>query len=198
MKQMSFCEDDCEISSTFACSSAVVENVRPTTSGTPTIPGPPTVMSATSRIAVSALTPPPLLRPCGVIFVPDALGREAVADPHGNACLFHGTQRFRMQHLGAEIGELGRFAVGNFGNRARLGHEARIGGEHAVHVRPDDDFIGIERRAQDRRGIVGAAAAERGENAVGGRADEAGRPRESRRDRASGAAASRKDSACGP
>ena len=42
MKQMSFCEDDCEISSTFACTSAVVENVRPTTSGTPTMPGPPT------------------------------------------------------------------------------------------------------------------------------------------------------------
>src|SRR5215472_10044857 len=61
MKQMSFCEEDCEISSTSARSSAVVEKVRPTTSVTPTIPGPPTLISATSRIAVNALTPPPIL-----------------------------------------------------------------------------------------------------------------------------------------
>jgi hypothetical protein len=63
----SFCEDDCEISSTFARISAVVENVRPTTSGNPTIPGPPTLISVTSRIAVSAFTPPPMMRP-SVVF----------------------------------------------------------------------------------------------------------------------------------
>ncbi len=74
MKQISFCEEDCEISSTFARNSAVVENVRPTTSGTPTIPGPPTLISATSRIAVNAFTPPPMLRPCREIFVPVCIG----------------------------------------------------------------------------------------------------------------------------
>src|SRR6266403_968278 len=66
MKQISFCEDDCEMRSTFARTSAVVENVRPNTSGTPTIPGPPTLINVTSRIAVSAFTPPPMLRPSGV------------------------------------------------------------------------------------------------------------------------------------
>src|SRR2546421_4181764 len=52
MKQMSFCEEDCEIRRTLARTSAVVENVRPTTSGNPTIPGPPTLINVTSRMAV--------------------------------------------------------------------------------------------------------------------------------------------------
>jgi hypothetical protein len=33
-------------------------------------------MSATSRIAVSAFTPPPMLRPCWVIFVPGFSGAK--------------------------------------------------------------------------------------------------------------------------
>jgi len=76
IKQISFCEDDCEINKTFARTSAVVENVLPKTSGNPTIPGPPTLMSVTSRMAVSALTPPPMLRPSGVIFVPSRSGEK--------------------------------------------------------------------------------------------------------------------------
>src|SRR5437016_3777544 len=73
-RQMSFWEDDCEISSTLARTAAVVAKVRPSTSGTPTIPGPPTVISATSLIAVSALTPPLFGGPAGVIFVPGRSG----------------------------------------------------------------------------------------------------------------------------
>ena len=55
-RQMSFCDDDCEISSTSARSDVVVSNVRPRTCGTLAIPGPPTVIRATSLIAVSAMT----------------------------------------------------------------------------------------------------------------------------------------------
>src|SRR5260370_1016672 len=40
------------------------------------IPGPPTLISVTSRIAVSAFTPPPILRPSGVIFVPGRCGAK--------------------------------------------------------------------------------------------------------------------------
>src|SRR6202041_1408455 len=76
IKQISFCEDDCEISRTLARTFAVVENVRPTTSGRPTIPGPPSAMRDASLIAVSAFAPPPLLRPCGVIFVPGFSGAK--------------------------------------------------------------------------------------------------------------------------
>src|SRR5277367_1447796 len=78
MKQISFCEEDCEISRTFARTLAVVENVRPTTSGRPTIPGPPTAMSETSRMAVSALTPALEAWPCGVIFVPGCSGSKVL------------------------------------------------------------------------------------------------------------------------
>ena len=46
-----------------------------------------------------------------------------------------------MQHFRAEIGELGGFAIGNFRNGARVGNQARIGGEHAIHVGPDDHFV---------------------------------------------------------
>src|SRR5580698_10938846 len=74
MKQITFCDEDCEISTTFARTLEVVENVWPTTSGRPTIPGPPTAMSETSRMAVSAFTPALELRPCGVILVPGCSG----------------------------------------------------------------------------------------------------------------------------
>ena len=79
-----------------------------------------------------------------------------------------------MQHFCAEMGELGSFAIGNFRNSARAGNEARIGGEHAIHVGPDDHFVGCERTAQNRGGIIGAAAAERGEHTFSCGADKSG------------------------
>ena len=63
-------------------------------------------------------------------------------------------------------------------------HDARIGGEHAVHVGPDLDLVHVEARAEDRRRIVRAAAAERRRHAVGGRADEAAQHRHLARPRA--------------
>ena len=77
-RQMSFCEDDCEISRTLARTAAVVAKVRPKTSGTPTIPGPPTEMNATSLIAVSPFTPPSVKGPVGVIRVPGRSGENVL------------------------------------------------------------------------------------------------------------------------
>lgn len=56
-RQMRFCEDDCEMRSTSARMAEVVLNIRPNTSGTPTNPGPPTVINVRLPIAVSALPP---------------------------------------------------------------------------------------------------------------------------------------------
>ena len=53
------------------------------------------------------------------------------------------------------------------------GHEPRIGAQHAVDVRPDDDLAGIEQRAEDRGGVVAAVAAERGLQPVRVGGDEA-------------------------
>ena len=50
-------------------------------------------------------------------------------------------------------------------HRMRVGNEIRIAGEHAVHVGPDFDFFGVDRRAHERRRKIGPAAAERGGNA---------------------------------
>src|SRR5271155_2279672 len=135
MKQISFCEEDCEINKTFARAFDVVEKVRPTTSGTPTIPGPPTVISVTSFTAVSALTPPPLLLPCGVILVP----------------VRSGSKRFGVQHFGAKVCQLRGFAIRDLRNRACVRHKTRVRRQDAVHIRPNDDFIRIQRRAQYRR-----------------------------------------------
>src|SRR6266536_1258164 len=66
---MSFCEDDCEMSRMLARTLAVAANVLAITSGTPTIPGPPTVIRFASFMAVIALTPLPLGCPDQVIFV---------------------------------------------------------------------------------------------------------------------------------
>ena len=168
---MSFCEDDCEISSTLACTSAVVEKVRPTTSGTPTIPGPPTVMSATSRIAVSAFTPPPLLRPLRRDLRARSLRARSCCESRrecrpatpraasSDAALWRRSRRARW------------LRDRKFREWCALRHQPRVGGEHAVHVGPDDDFIRVESRAENRRRIVRAAAPERRQNTVLGRAD---------------------------
>src|SRR2546425_13229397 len=77
-RQMSFWEDDCEISSTLARTAAVVAKVRPNTSGTPTIPEPPTVNNATSLFTQHALTAPLFEEPVAVIFVPDRSGGDVL------------------------------------------------------------------------------------------------------------------------
>jgi len=71
-------------------------------------------------------------------------------------------QRFGMQNLGAEIGEVGGFEIGNFGNRACVGNELWIAREDAVDISPDDDFIGVDGSAENRGGIIGTSARLRG------------------------------------
>ena len=92
-------------------------------------------------------------------FCAGPFGREAVANPDGHAGGGDRAQGVRVQHFRAEVGELGGFVVGNFRDGARFGNQARVGGLHAVHVGPDDGFVRAERSAQNRGGIVGAAAA---------------------------------------
>ena len=56
----------------------------------------------------------------------------------------------------------------------RIGHAARIGGQHAVDVGPDHDLLGIQQRAEDRAGEVAAVPPERGLQAGAVAGDEAG------------------------
>jgi len=91
--------------------------------------------------------------------------------PHDRA------KRLRMQNLGSEIGEFGRLAIGDFGNRARLGHEPGIGGQQALHIAPNNHFVGVDGGSQYGCGIIGAAAAERSQDFFFAGADETGHHR---------------------
>ena len=63
-----------------------------------------------------------------------------------------------MQDFRAEISKFRGFAIGNDRNGAGLWHQARVGRQHTVHIRPANHFLSVQGRAENRRGIVGAAA----------------------------------------
>jgi hypothetical protein len=104
-------------------------------------------------------------------------GVAAVEHQDGNV-LFDGRQDGgRMQHLGAEVGQLGGLFKADDLDAQRVGADAGVGGHDAVHVGPDLDGLGGERAADEGAGEVGAAAAQGGGDAglVGG--DEAAHDR---------------------
>ena len=91
-----------------------------------------------------------------------------------------------MDHLRAVMRQFARLVVTEGGERHGLRDDARIGRHDAVHVRPDPDLGGDERRADHRRAVVRAAApAERHRLPVRAAPDEAGddghRPRRDQR-----------------
>jgi len=86
-------------------------------------------------------------------------GLEAVANPDRDAGGGDGAQCVGMENFGAEIGELGGFVVGDFGDGLGFGDEAGVGGFDAVDVGPDDGFSGVERGAEDGGAVVGTATA---------------------------------------
>ena len=103
-------------------------------------------------------------------FVRGEGGEDADRDVEGDGR----ADRARVEHLGAEVGQLLGLVVADLGDDAGVGDLARVGGEDAGHVGPDLDLVGVERGAEEGGAVVGAAAAERGRRAVRGAADEAG------------------------
>ena len=103
-------------------------------------------------------------------------------------------ERARMQHLGAVVRDLRRFAMVQLRNQPRVRHEPRIRGQDAAHVLPQHDLARAQRPGQQRRRQIRSAAAERRRAAVRRLADEAGHDRrgaggEQRAQRAPGAPA---------
>ena len=105
--------------------------------------------------------------------VPGFSRREAVLAPHRNAPFGQGRERLGMQHLGAVIGQFGRFRVGDLGQHLGIRHQPRIGAHDAIHVGPDPKLGRVQRRRQDGGRIIRTAASQRGGPAVGGGAIEA-------------------------
>ena len=95
----------------------------------------------------------------------------------GDAAPVEGDERPRVQHLGAEVGDLRGLAVVHLREEARVGHRPGVGGEDPGHVLPEHDARRAERAGEQRRGQVGAAAAEGGDGAVGAGSQEAGHDR---------------------
>ena len=66
---------------------------------------------------------------------------EGVANPDGNFARNGRGHRLRMDDLCAEVRQFHRFVVGQRIDDLCVRHLARVRREHAVYVRPDDDFV---------------------------------------------------------
>mmetsp|Transcript_18689 Transcript_18689/g.33656 ORF Transcript_18689/g.33656 Transcript_18689/m.33656 type:complete len:271 (+) Transcript_18689:149-961(+) len=83
-----------------------------------------------------------------------------ILNPHGNVrlqCRLHGDG---MQHLRAEVGEFGGLLVRYLGYGDGGFDETGVGGEDAVDVLPDLDFVDLEGGADGGCGEVGSSASE--------------------------------------
>ena len=96
-----------------------------------------------------------------------------VENPHRNVSRDGRLDRRRVQHLGAEIRQLRRLGKRQVRHDLRVGDDARIGRQHAVHVGPDLNLARAEAGADDRGRKIGAASAQRGGDAARRSADEA-------------------------
>ncbi len=102
------------------------------------------------------------------------LRRERVADEDRNVARNRRLHGLRMNDLGAEIRQFHRLVVRELIDDLRVRHQPRIGRQHAVDIGPDDDFDGIEQRAEYGPRKIAAVAAQRGLLSLGRGRDEAG------------------------
>ena len=101
------------------------------------------------------------------------IGAARIENQHRDVFLDGWNHGGGVQNLGAEVGQLGGFGEGDGLDAMAAGKNGRIGGEHAVDVGPDLDLFGVDAGAGNGCGEIGAAAAERGGDAVLGGSDEA-------------------------
>ena len=99
----------------------------------------------------------------------------------GDAERHRGSDGARVEHLGAEGRQLARLVEADVTDELRIGDDPRVRRQHPVDVRPDLDRVDMKRGAEQRRGVVGASAPERGGHAVRVRTHEASHHRHSAR-----------------
>ncbi len=141
--------------------------------GTPIMPAPSRLISAILSMLVM-----PFTAICDVGFSqisePAFSGAKVLRIQIGMLFTHRRRHGLRMDHLGAEVRQLHRFVIRERVDDLGIGHEARIGAEHAIDVGPDVNLFGVEQRAEDRAGEVAAVTAERRLQAVRIAGDEAG------------------------
>ena len=89
----------------------------------------------------------PLPVPAAVDQRSRVFGVEGAAHEQGDALAAGRSDRRRIDHLGAEVGEFEHLLVAQARDRQRVLDAFRIGRHHSRHVRPDLDPLGVERRA---------------------------------------------------
>ena len=101
------------------------------------------------------------------------LGVHGVQQAHGDAREFGGLDAGGVQDLGTEVGELGSLLEVELTHGLRTLDNTRVIVVHTIDVRPDLDFLCTEGSADEAGGVVGAAALQVVNLAVGVAADEA-------------------------
>jgi hypothetical protein len=138
-KQIECSELPWEIRITEMPASRSAPNSRCAVPGTPIMPAPSRLTSATGSIVVMPLTGSAEVG-CAQISVPRFCGREGVADVDRDVARDRRLHRLRMDDLGAEVRQLHRLVVGELVDDLGIRHQARIGRQHAVDVGPDVDL----------------------------------------------------------
>src|SRR5690242_2813934 len=87
---------------------------------------------------------------------------ECITHTHGNVARRNRYQGARMQHLRAKPGEACRFGIREMWQQARILYQPWIGGQHTINIGVDCDLDTIEGCTDNRGGIVGAVAPQRG------------------------------------
>ncbi len=120
-------------------SSRSAPNRRCAVPGTPIMPAPSRLTRATSSMLVMPFTAC-LDSGFAQISVPAFSGAKVLRIQIGMLRADGRGHRLRMDHLGAEIRQLHRLVVRQRVDDGGVGHAARIGAQHAVHVGPDVDL----------------------------------------------------------
>mmetsp|Transcript_56794 Transcript_56794/g.83119 ORF Transcript_56794/g.83119 Transcript_56794/m.83119 type:complete len:432 (-) Transcript_56794:291-1586(-) len=97
-----------------------------------------------------------------------------VLHAHGDVEAHGRPHRDGVQHLGAEVGQLGGLLEGDLGHGPRRGHHPRVRRHDAVHVLPHLHLVGPNGGRQEGGREVRAPAAQRGDRPILGGAHEAG------------------------
>ena len=105
------------------------------------------------------------------IRVPSTWGRREFRISTGMFFSTAGMTVGRMQNFRAKVGQFRGFGKGDDLDPVAAGKNRGIGGQHAIDIGPDLDFLSPDSRAHDGCGEIRTAAAERGGDALLRRAE---------------------------
>ena len=85
---------------------------------------------------------------------------EAAAYPYRNALAYHRTHGLRVNHAGAEIGQLHGLVIGQLADHMGFRHSRGIGAHYPFHVGPYGQGLGVHQGAEYGCGKIAAVASQ--------------------------------------